>query len=105
MEFDMVQIRLRGFAKTLVYGETQVSCQFIFLKIFTQLEKELINTIQIGGSVSTLIQSVGMGGLRPNTLLLSWPIHTHGASREAIDSEYQTFTGSILRVQFLDVTI
>ncbi|VDN49698.1 unnamed protein product [Gongylonema pulchrum] len=77
MEFDMNQIRLRGFAKTLVYGETQ-----------------------IGGSVSTLIQSVGMGGLRPNTLLLSWPIHTHGASREAVDSEYQTFTGSLLFMRF-----
>lgn len=34
-----------------------------------------------------------MGGLRPNTLLLSWPVHTHGSSREAIDSEYHTFTG------------
>ncbi|KAM3725768.1 Potassium/chloride cotransporter [Dirofilaria immitis] len=72
MEFDMNQIRLRGFAKTLVYGETQ-----------------------IGGSVSTLIQSVGMGGLRPNTLLLSWPVHSHGSSREAIDSEYQTFTDKL----------
>ncbi|VDN06525.1 unnamed protein product [Thelazia callipaeda] len=66
MEFDMNQIRLRGFAKTLIYGETQVR------------------------SVSTLIQSVGMGGLRPNTLLLSWPVHTH-----AIDSEYQTFTDKL----------
>uniref|UniRef100_A0A915PLX0 Uncharacterized protein n=1 Tax=Setaria digitata TaxID=48799 RepID=A0A915PLX0_9BILA len=72
MEFDMNQIRLRGFAKTLVYGETQ-----------------------IGGSVSTLIQSVGMGGLRPNTLLLSWPVHTYGSSREAIDSEYHTFTDKL----------
>uniref|UniRef100_A0A0R3S2I3 Solute carrier family 12 member 6 n=1 Tax=Elaeophora elaphi TaxID=1147741 RepID=A0A0R3S2I3_9BILA len=72
VEFDMNQIRLRGFAKTLVYGETQ-----------------------IGGSVSTLIQSVGMGGLRPNTLLLSWPVHTHGASCEAMDSEYHTFTDKL----------
>ncbi|VDK61879.1 unnamed protein product [Onchocerca ochengi] len=72
MEFDMNQIRLRGFAKTLVYGETQ-----------------------IGGSVSTLIQSVGMGGLRPNTLLLSWPVHITSSSAEAIDSDYHTFTDKL----------
>uniref|UniRef100_F1KT03 Sodium/chloride cotransporter 3 n=1 Tax=Ascaris suum TaxID=6253 RepID=F1KT03_ASCSU len=71
MEFDMNQTRLRGFAKTLVYGETQMA-----------------------GSLSTLIQSVGIGGLRPNTLLLSWPIH-HDLSSDAIDSEYHTFTDKL----------
>ncbi|VDM39167.1 unnamed protein product [Toxocara canis] len=72
MEFDMNQTRLRGFAKTLVYGETQIA-----------------------GSLSTLIQSVGIGGLRPNTLLLSWPIHHDLNSSDAVDSEYHTFTDKL----------
>ena len=41
------------------------------------------------GSMSTLIQSVGLGGLKPNTMLLAWPTHTEGDD----DSEYATFTG------------
>lgn len=71
VEFDMNQTRLRGFAKTLLYGENQIA-----------------------GSVSTLIQSVGMGGLRPNTLLLSWPTE-HDNNCDAADSEYQTFTDKL----------
>ncbi|VDK42737.1 unnamed protein product [Anisakis simplex] len=72
MMFDMNQTRLRGFAKTLVYGETQ-----------------------IGGCLSTLIQSVGMGGLRPNTLLLSWPTHHDLDTPGYVDSEYHTFTDKL----------
>ena len=48
---------------------------------------------QITGSVNALIQSIGIGGLKPNTLLLSWPTREPGED-EASDSEYQTFTGS-----------
>ncbi|CEF71650.1 Amino acid permease/ SLC12A domain-containing protein [Strongyloides ratti] len=71
MEFDMNSLHLRGFAKTLLYGENQIA-----------------------GSLSTLIQSVGIGGLRPNTLLLSWPIHRDDMDRN-LDSEYLTFTDKI----------
>uniref|UniRef100_A0A0K0E676 Amino acid permease/ SLC12A domain-containing protein n=1 Tax=Strongyloides stercoralis TaxID=6248 RepID=A0A0K0E676_STRER len=71
MEFDMNSLHLRGFAKTLLYGENQIA-----------------------GSLSTLIQSVGIGGLRPNTLLLSWPIHREDMDRN-VDSEYLTFSDKI----------
>ncbi|KAK6732608.1 hypothetical protein RB195_016771 [Necator americanus] len=47
---DMVKARLRGFGKTVFYTEEQMS-----------------------GCVSGLYQSVGIGGLRPNTILLNWP--------------------------------
>ncbi|VDL65743.1 unnamed protein product [Nippostrongylus brasiliensis] len=67
----MNQVRLRGFAKTLVHEESQIA-----------------------GSMSTLIQSVGLGGLKPNTVLVSWPVHERGSS-ESTDSEYNTFTGII----------
>ncbi|GMT24173.1 hypothetical protein PFISCL1PPCAC_15470 [Pristionchus fissidentatus] len=65
MDFDMNQVRLRGFSKTVVYGEDQIL-----------------------GSISTLIQSVGLGGLKPNTMLISWPTD----NEKGIDSEYATFT-------------
>ncbi|VDL65422.1 unnamed protein product [Nippostrongylus brasiliensis] len=70
MDFDMNQVRLRGFAKTLVHEESQIA-----------------------GSMSTLIQSVGLGGLKPNTVLVSWPVHERGSS-ESTDSEYNTFTAT-----------
>ncbi|KAI1708469.1 amino acid permease domain-containing protein [Ditylenchus destructor] len=70
MENDMQQSRLRGFAKTLLYNEDQIT-----------------------GSLNALIQSIGIGGLRPNTLLLSWP--TQMDAQES-DSEYQTFTSKLL---------
>ncbi|VDN55893.1 unnamed protein product [Dracunculus medinensis] len=70
IEFDMHQLRLKGFAKSIIYGESQ-----------------------IGGCVSTIIQSVGMGGLRPNTLLLSWP--KEKSASDSVDSEYQTFTDKL----------
>uniref|UniRef100_F1KS71 Sodium/chloride cotransporter 3 n=2 Tax=Ascaris TaxID=6251 RepID=F1KS71_ASCSU len=82
MEFDMSQAKLRGFAKTLVYGEGQIT-----------------------GSLSTLIQSVGIGGLRPNTLLLKWPTYSEERSREAIDSEYQTFTEKLLAGVAMDMCL
>lgn len=41
MEYDMQQARLRGFAKTLLYNEDQIT-----------------------GSLHALIQSIGIGGLR-----------------------------------------
>lgn len=72
MENDMSELGLRGFAKTLLYDEDQIT-----------------------GSVNTLIQSIGIGGLRPNTLLLSWPTKEVGKD-EAADSEYRTFTDKLL---------
>lgn len=72
MQADMEYARLRGFAKVLLYNEDQVT-----------------------GSLNTLIQSIGIGGLRPNTLLLSWPTREPGTD-EAADSEYQTFTAKLL---------
>uniref|UniRef100_A0A915LXG2 Uncharacterized protein n=1 Tax=Meloidogyne javanica TaxID=6303 RepID=A0A915LXG2_MELJA len=72
MENDMQQLRLRGFAKTLLYDEDQ-----------------------IGGSVNALIQSIGIGGLKPNTLLLSWPTR-EPSEDQVVDSEYQTFTDKLL---------
>uniref|UniRef100_A0A0K0DIC6 Solute carrier family 12 member 6 n=1 Tax=Angiostrongylus cantonensis TaxID=6313 RepID=A0A0K0DIC6_ANGCA len=71
MDFDMNQVRLRGFAKTLLHEEDQIT-----------------------GSMSTLIQSVGLGGLKPNTMLISWPVHERGSS-ESSDSEYNTFTDKL----------
>ncbi|CAI4230824.1 unnamed protein product [Auanema sp. JU1783] len=47
---DMATSRLRGFAKTLFYQESQIY-----------------------GCVSGVFQSVGIGGLRPNTVLINWP--------------------------------
>ncbi|KJH49177.1 amino acid permease [Dictyocaulus viviparus] len=47
---DMYKARLRGFAKTIYYTDDQMS-----------------------GCVSALYQSIGIGGLRPNTVLLNWP--------------------------------
>ncbi|XGW13285.1 hypothetical protein V3C99_013709 [Haemonchus contortus] len=47
---DMAKARLRGFGKTILYTSEQMS-----------------------GNVSALYQSVGIGGLRPNTVLLNWP--------------------------------
>ena len=70
--FDMKQLRLRGFAKTLIYKEKQIT-----------------------GSLHTLIQSVGIGDLRPNTLLLAWPFR-HANLDIEIDSEYQTFCEKII---------
>ncbi|KAI3410084.1 hypothetical protein GPALN_006446 [Globodera pallida] len=72
METDMGEMGLRGFAKALWYEEDQVI-----------------------GSLNTLIQSIGIGGLKPNTLLLSWPIKEAGED-EASDSEYRTFTDKLL---------
>uniref|UniRef100_A0A183BQ85 AA_permease domain-containing protein n=1 Tax=Globodera pallida TaxID=36090 RepID=A0A183BQ85_GLOPA len=72
METDMGELGLRGFAKTLLYDEDQIT-----------------------GSVNTLIQSIGIGGLKPNTLLLSWPTKAVGED-EAADSEYRTFTDKLL---------
>jgi len=72
MDFDMKQVRLRGFSKALLYNEDQIT-----------------------GSLHTLIQSVGIGGLRPNTMLLSWPTRQPGVDQQG-DSEYQTFTEKLV---------
>ena len=40
--------------------------------------------------MSTLIQSVGLGGLKPNTVLISWP-----RSDEIYNDEYATFMGRL----------
>ncbi|CAB3411221.1 unnamed protein product [Caenorhabditis bovis] len=47
---DMNAVRLRGFAKAMFY-----------------------NNHQINGTISALYQSIGIGGLRPNTVLVNWP--------------------------------
>uniref|UniRef100_A0A183BX78 SLC12 domain-containing protein n=1 Tax=Globodera pallida TaxID=36090 RepID=A0A183BX78_GLOPA len=47
---DMAQARLRGFGKALLYTESQME-----------------------GCVSALYQSIGIGGLRPNTVFLNFP--------------------------------
>ncbi|RCN53325.1 amino acid permease [Ancylostoma caninum] len=81
MDFDMNQCRLRGFAKTLVHDEDQIT-----------------------GSMSTLIQSVGLGGLKPNTMLISWPVHERGSS-ESSDSEYNTFTDKLHAACAMDMCL
>ncbi|KAK0399743.1 hypothetical protein QR680_003192 [Steinernema hermaphroditum] len=81
MEFDMGQIRLRGFAKSLIYGENQIT-----------------------GSLTTLIQSAGIGGLRPNTLLLGWPIHDRKGKASA-DSEYRTFIDKLHAGAAMDMAL
>ncbi|TMS35862.1 hypothetical protein L596_003163 [Steinernema carpocapsae] len=50
LQHDMTSARLRGFPKTLIFYETQIE-----------------------GCISALYQSVGIGGLRPNTVLLNFP--------------------------------
>ncbi|KAK6056279.1 amino acid permease [Cooperia oncophora] len=81
MDFDMNQVRLRGFAKTLVHEENQIA-----------------------GSMSTLIQSVGLGGLKPNTVLVSWPVHERGSS-ESADSEYNTFADKLHAACAMDMCL
>ncbi|TMS39211.1 hypothetical protein L596_005775 [Steinernema carpocapsae] len=81
MEFDMSQSRLRGFAKSLIYGENQIT-----------------------GSLTTLIQSAGIGGLRPNTLLLGWPINDRIANASA-DSEYRTFVDKLHAGAAMDMAL
>ncbi|CAI2349879.1 unnamed protein product [Caenorhabditis sp. 36 PRJEB53466] len=78
MDFDMNQVRLRGFAKTLVHSEDQIY-----------------------GSMSTLVQSVGLGGLKPNTMLISWPVH----EREEDLTEYNTFIEKVHAASVNDMAI
>ncbi|KAL3989847.1 Amino acid permease family protein [Acanthocheilonema viteae] len=68
----MKEAKLRGFAKTLVYGESQIC-----------------------GSISTVIQSTGVGALCPNTLLLKWPKYGSDWPSEPSDSEYSTFVDKL----------
>lgn len=82
MEEDMIDCKLRGFAKTVIYGESQIS-----------------------GSLSTLIQSVGLGGLRPNTVLLKWPVYGDYLTTNTADSEYQTFTDKMLAATATDMCL
>uniref|UniRef100_A0A0N5AVM1 Amino acid permease n=1 Tax=Syphacia muris TaxID=451379 RepID=A0A0N5AVM1_9BILA len=82
VEEDMVECKLRGFSKTIIYGENQIA-----------------------GSLSTLIQSIGLGGLRPNTVLLKWPIHGDYLSTDTMDSEYQTFTDKLLAATAMDMCV
>ncbi|KAK0405273.1 hypothetical protein QR680_017893 [Steinernema hermaphroditum] len=78
MEFDMGQLKLRGFAKAVIHGDDQLT-----------------------GSLTTLIQSCGMGGLRPNTLLLSWPVK--GIDED--DSEFQTFADKMHAGVAMDMSL
>lgn len=68
----MNSVRLRGFPKSILYNEDQIR-----------------------GCVNTLIQSIGIGGLKPNTLLLSWP--TKSADDDGSSTmEYNTFIDKLL---------
>ncbi|VDN07351.1 unnamed protein product [Thelazia callipaeda] len=69
---DMKEAKIRGFVKTLVYGESQIC-----------------------GSISTVIQSTGVGALCPNTLLLKWPSYGPNWPSESPDSEYSTFVDKL----------
>ncbi|CAJ0931424.1 unnamed protein product, partial [Mesorhabditis belari] len=81
MESDMNTLRLKGFSKTVIYGEDQII-----------------------GSMSTLVQSIGLGGLKPNTMLISWPTHDRG-EHELSDSEYQTFTDKLHAAVAMDMCL
>ncbi|EFO27972.2 hypothetical protein LOAG_00512 [Loa loa] len=72
LKYYMKEAKLRGFAKTLVYGESQIC-----------------------GSISTVIQSTGVGALCPNTLLLKWPKYSSDWPSEPPDSEYSTFVDKL----------
>lgn len=108
----MGQVRLHGFAKALIYGETQVGLWNHFFRsknwlvlrgvLRQELRQKMDCLIQIGGCVSTVIQSAGIGGLKPNTLLLSWPLHIN---KGELDSEYHTFTGSVKTLSFRNLLI
>uniref|UniRef100_A0A1I7VLQ0 Amino acid permease n=1 Tax=Loa loa TaxID=7209 RepID=A0A1I7VLQ0_LOALO len=50
IQHDMLRVHLRGFGKTLLYDEDQMD-----------------------GCFTTLFQSIGIGGLKPNTVLMNWP--------------------------------
>ena len=67
--------KLRGFAKTLIYEENNLAT-----------------------CVSTMIQSAGIGGLTPNTIMVGWP---HRWKEENDDqnehTEYWDFMGTIYK--------
>ncbi|CAJ0578861.1 unnamed protein product, partial [Mesorhabditis spiculigera] len=71
MEADMGNLRLRGFSKAIIYGEDQII-----------------------GLMCTLVQSIGLGGLKPDTMLISWPTHDRG-EHELAGSECQTLTDKL----------
>ena len=49
-------------------------------------------------SVSTLLQTSGMGGLKPNTALVGWPTDWQKVSEEGkVDNEYWDFIGLFLQ--------
>ncbi|KAI6179047.1 putative Na-K-Cl cotransporter [Aphelenchoides besseyi] len=65
VQHDMELARLRGFGKTLVYSEDQIH-----------------------GCVSALFQSIGIGGLRPNTVMLNFPrMNTYESTEQQIFAE------------------
>uniref|UniRef100_A0A0R3QVS6 Solute carrier family 12 member 6 n=1 Tax=Brugia timori TaxID=42155 RepID=A0A0R3QVS6_9BILA len=50
IQHEMLRVHLRGFGKTLLFDENQMH-----------------------GCFATLFQSIGIGGLKPNTVLMNWP--------------------------------
>ncbi|EJW81626.1 hypothetical protein WUBG_07463, partial [Wuchereria bancrofti] len=50
IQHEMLRVHLRGFGKTLLFDENQMD-----------------------GCFATLFQSIGIGGLKPNTVLMNWP--------------------------------
>lgn len=69
MSLIMKDTSIKGFPKVVLYNEDQIK-----------------------GCVNTLIQSIGIGSLKPNTLLLSWPINDSGKDGTG-STEYNTFIG------------
>jgi hypothetical protein len=68
----MKDANIKGFPKVILYNEDQVR-----------------------GCVNTVIQSIGIGSLKPNTLLLSWPINESSDDGSAT-MEYNTFIDKLL---------
>lgn len=72
------QAKVRGFTKVIV-------CQ------------------TLGESVSTLIQSIGIGGLKPNTVMVGWPYHWKKSFGDR--NEHSTFLDAIHRAATADLCL
>lgn len=53
----------------------------------------ICNENQFAGSISTMIQGIGIGGLRPNTIMVGWPYPKKNVIN---DPEYRNFLGNVL---------
>uniref|UniRef100_A0A914UYK5 Solute carrier family 12 member 6 n=1 Tax=Plectus sambesii TaxID=2011161 RepID=A0A914UYK5_9BILA len=76
---DMAEADLLGFAITMLYNQNHLA-----------------------GSFSTLIQSVGIGGLRPNTIMVGWP---YWQKHDGNEPEYWNFLDKIHRGAAMDMCL